>query len=267
MMIYNPEGSALRRDQKELLRMLNVLKEICEQHSIPWWLSSGTLLGAARHQGFIPWDDDMDIVLLRKDCKKLERILCSLEDKEFVYHCMRTDVDYINVFGKFRKKEGHVQSSSPRYKYYKWAGIGLDIFSIEKTNYISAKIAKSIYSRLQGFTIHVENDKIRKSLIRFNEYLCFYFVFPILRLIGKINPKQEYHYTLGTGWPTHTFFMKDTFPLSISLFEGELLPVPKDMDAYLTNVFGDWRTPPSEEEIKKSIHCQEYRDEIFGKEQ
>ena len=43
------------------------------------------------------------------------------------------------------------------------------------------------------------------------------------------------------------------------------MPVPKDMDAYLTNVYGDWRKMPSEEDIKKSIHCQEYRDEIFGK--
>ena len=61
--------------------------------------------------------------------------------------------------------------------------------------------------------------------------------------------------------------MSNTFPLTKTEFEGELMPVPKDMDSYLTNVYGDWRIPPSEEQIKKSIHCQEYRDEIFGKEQ
>ncbi|MBR2061575.1 MAG: LicD family protein, partial [Tidjanibacter sp.] len=72
---YNPDGSALRRDQLELLRMLQVVAEICQKHNISWWLSSGTLLGAARHGGFIPWDDDMDIVLLRKDYKRLAKIL------------------------------------------------------------------------------------------------------------------------------------------------------------------------------------------------
>ena len=79
------------------------------------------------------------------------------------------------------------------------------------------------------------------------------------------NPNDEYHYTLGTGWPKHIFYMKNTFPLTTTNFEGKSLPVPKDMDEYLKNVYGDWRKMPSEEEIKKSIHCQEYRDEIFGK--
>lgn len=69
---------------------------------------------------------------------------------------------------------------------------------------------------------------------------------------------------MGTGWPKHTFYMQDTFPLSKTEFEGEMMPVPNDMDSYLTNVYGDWRTLPSPETIKKSIHCQQYRDEIYG---
>ena len=85
---YNPEGSTLRRDQKELLRMLKKVDAICKEHNLKWWLSSGTLLGAARHKGFIPWDDDIDIVMLRKDAKRLEKILLKMEDEEFVFHSM-----------------------------------------------------------------------------------------------------------------------------------------------------------------------------------
>lgn len=262
---YNPEGSALRRDQKELFRMLKYIAELCEQHNITWWLSSGTLLGAARHQGFIPWDDDMDIVMFRKDYKKLKKILLNLKDEDFVFHCMQSDVEYVNCFGKFRKKEGCIQAKSRRYNYYKWKGIGLDIFTIEKTNYIAAKIASVIYNNLQHLTSYIRCNWIRKPLIRVTELLCLGIINPILRLVGLINPKQEYHYTLGTGWAKHTFLMKDTFPLTTTLFEGIQMPVPYNTDAYLSRVYGDWRRMPSEENIKKCIHCQEYRDEIFGK--
>lgn len=262
---YNPEGSALRRDQLELLRMLTVVDKICRENNIQWWLSSGTLLGAARHKGFIPWDDDMDIVMLRKDYKRLEKILCKYHSDEFVFHCVKTDVDYVNCFGKFRKKEGAVQSSSKRYSYYKWKGIGFDIFSIEKTSYFAVYVANQLYCRMQKWTYNIDNNSVRKPLIRIIEFLNFDLFFPILRFIGLINPHKEYHYTLGTGWPKHTFYIKNTFPLTSTEFEGVQMPVPKDMDAYLANVYGDWRTLPSEEEIKKAIHCQEYRDEIYGK--
>lgn len=263
---YNPEGSALRRDQKELFRMLLVVADICKKHNIRWWLSSGTLLGAARHQGFIPWDDDMDIVMLRKDYKRLEKILCTMPSEEFVFHCMRTDVDYINTFGKFRKREGKIQTNNRRYDYYKWAGIGLDIFAIEKTSYFAARVAKILYGNLQHLTSYIRIGWIRKPLIRLIEFIHFGLLFPLLRLIGMINPRQEYHYTLGTGWAKHTFFMSDTLPLSEAEFEGVMLPVPKEMDSYLTNVYGNWRELPSDEAIKKCIHCQEYKEEIFGKE-
>ncbi len=262
--VYNPPGSALRRDQLELLHMLKIVARICEEHNITWWLSSGTLLGAARHKGFIPWDDDMDIVLLKKDYKRLTRILLQYNNDEYVFHCMKSDVEYINWFGKFRSRQGSIQSNSLRYNYYKWKGIGFDIFALEKTNYLSALIATWSYRVLQRFSERITIVWIRRPIIRFNEFLCGYILFPFLRLLGYINPHNEYHYMLGTGWPEHTFYMNDTFPLATADFEGEKLPVPGNIDSYLTRVYGDWRTPPSEEQIKSSIHCQEYIDEIYG---
>ena len=262
---YNPDGSALRRDQMELLKMLQVVIDVCTKNDIRWWLSSGTLLGAARHKGFIPWDDDLDIVLLKEDCKRLERLLLKLDHKEYVYHSMRSDVDYVNIFGKFRKREGRIETKSRRYDYYKWAGIGFDIFAIEKTSYFAARVATVVYNNLQHPTSYIRWGWLRKPLIRLVQGFCLGVVNPILRLVGKINPRQEYHYVLGTGWAKHTFFMKDAFPLSTTMFEGQELPVPKDMDAYLTNVYGNWRTLPDEQTIRKCIHCKEYIDEIFGK--
>lgn len=262
---YNPDGSALRRDQLLLLEMLDRVAEICRDNDIKWWLSSGTLLGAARHKGFIPWDDDMDIVMLKEDYKKFEKVMLSLEDDQYVFHCMKTDVEYVNVFGKFRRKAGRIQAASRRYRYYKWAGVGLDVFAIEKTSAFSAHISKFLYQEIQHLTSYIGWSWLRRPLIRTIEFVHFCILNPVFRLIGKINPKGEYHYVLGTGWPRHTFYMKDTFPLSETEFEGRLFPVPKDMDAYLTNVYGDWRQIPSHESIRNWIHCQEYIEEIYGR--
>lgn len=260
---YNPEGSALRRDQMELLELLKVIAGICSENGIQWWLSSGTLLGAARHEGFIPWDDDIDIVMLREDYRKLEKILCSMQSDEYVFHCMKTDVEYVNVFGKFRKRSGYVSSKNRRQKFYRYTGVGIDIFAIEKTSWLAARAAKSLYN-FQRITGIIGAGWIRRPLIRLIEVVDLCILFPLLRLIGKINPRNEYHYVLGTGWPDHTFFMEDALPLGTAQFEGCTFPVPKDMDAYLTKVYGDWRTIPSDDFIRKMIHCQDYIDEIYG---
>ena len=61
---FNPEGSVLRLHQMKMLRILEFVDRVCRKHGIRYWLSSGTLLGAVRHGGFIPWDDDMDIEML-----------------------------------------------------------------------------------------------------------------------------------------------------------------------------------------------------------
>lgn len=261
---YNPDGSLLRHDQMELLKMMEVVADICKKHDIPWWLSSGTLLGAARHKGFIPWDDDVDIVLLKRDYKRLKRILLKLNSKEFVFHTLESDVEYVNIFGKFRKREGRMRVTSRRYDYYRWAGVGLDIFAIEKTNYLAARIASVTYNNLQHLTSYIRCGWIRRPLIRLIEGLCLGILNPLLWLIGRINPKGEYHYMLGTGWAKHTFYMKDTMPLTTTAFEGVEFPIPKDIDAYLTNVYGNWRQIPSDEVIKRCIHCREYREEIYG---
>ena len=72
---YNPDGSLLRRQQLRMLDILSEVDRICKKHDIPYWLSSGTLIGAMRHNGFIPWDDDLDIEMMRKDYLRLMKVL------------------------------------------------------------------------------------------------------------------------------------------------------------------------------------------------
>ena len=82
MRVYNPEGSALKRDQMRLVEVLQKFAEICKEHDINWWLCSGTLLGAVRHGGFIPWDDDIDVSMLPKDYRKFVKVMKEWGDKD-----------------------------------------------------------------------------------------------------------------------------------------------------------------------------------------
>ena len=68
---YNGDGTPLRKAQLCMLNILIEIDRICRKHDIPYWLDSGTLLGAVRHGGFIPWDDDFDVWMTRENIDKL----------------------------------------------------------------------------------------------------------------------------------------------------------------------------------------------------
>lgn len=267
MRVYNPEGSALRRDQLEMLEVLRVFAEICKEHDIKWWLCSGTLLGAARHGGFIPWDDDIDVSMLKKDYRKLLKILRKMDSDEYFYQCIQTDVDHINLFGKFRRKAGGLMSTDRRSSYFKYSGIGFDVFSIEKSSQFAAHMGKFFYLNMQHPTQYIKNRTFRHFMIRLVQVINFGLLLPLTRLIGLINPKNDYHYELGSGFYDQPFHYEDIFPLTTIEFEGVTFPAPKDTDMYLKRMYGDWRKLPSEEEIKKSMHFPLYKEEIFGKEE
>ena len=265
MKTYNFEGSTLRRDQMKMLEALKAFAQICEENDIKWWLCSGTLLGAARHGGFIPWDDDMDVTMLKEDYIKLEKIMAKYESDEYFYQSYKTDIDHINTFAKFRMKKDPVMSTDARSQYFKYQGVGLDVFYIEKATKFSAHLAKFFYLNMQHPTQYIKNAFLRHFAIRAVQVINFGLLIPIARLIGRVfNPNNECRVCLGAGFYKSKFFIKDIFPLSTMEFEGVEFPVPGNVDSYLTNIYGDWRKLPSEEQIRKSMHYPIYIKEIFG---
>src|SRR3954462_2787350 len=105
--IYNPEGSDLRRTQMRLLEMLDVFVGICNRHNINYWLVCGTLLGAKRHGGFIPWDDDLDVAILQRDHEKLVSILKDELPEDLKLQTKVTDKKYWYYFPRIRDMKSH----------------------------------------------------------------------------------------------------------------------------------------------------------------
>lgn len=84
---------------------------MCEENDIPYFLTCGTLLGAVRHQGFIPWDDDMDVGMLRENYEKFCRIAPEKLKPEYCWQTWYTDPNYALPFGKVRQARHAVLGS------------------------------------------------------------------------------------------------------------------------------------------------------------
>ena len=128
---FNPDGSLLRNHQLRMLEMLKYIDGVCKKHNISYWLSSGTLLGAVRHGGFIPWDDDLDIEMLRKDYLKLIKVLGREIDSKYALQTHKTDIHYLYPFGKLRVLHSGIKETHDADIFYKYKGVYVDLFPLE----------------------------------------------------------------------------------------------------------------------------------------
>ena len=128
---YNGEGTLLRKAQLRMLDILVEVDKICRKHKITYWLEGGTCLGAIRHQGFIPWDDDIDISVMRKDYKRLSRILKEELPENLVFQDETTEKKYPSKMAKVRDRHSYFEEQEVKLPL-KEQGIFIDIFIIEK---------------------------------------------------------------------------------------------------------------------------------------
>lgn len=254
---YSPEGSELRTYQHKMFEEILFLDKVCKEHHLMYFLSGGSALGAVRHHGFIPWDDDMDIALPSKDFKELVQILHGMDTGPYVLHDRFTDFNYVHQFPKFREKEGDLLGSCPpRGRLYKYKGVGVDIFSVEKNSYVRSLVCGKLRVYLLHYTFLIRNDRLRKWVTRW-QWMVFRCLVPLTWPLNVFRKKGELHYGLGQGIPQHRMWEQDLFPVSEMLFESVMLPVPLNQEAYLTHLYGNWRQVPSDEEIMKTIHNKE----------
>ena len=155
----NAEGTQLRKHQLKMLEMLKYVDELCRKHDIPYYLSGGTLLGAVRHQGFIPWDDDLDIILMKKDFRRLLNVLRNEPSVDYVLQCHQTDPYYIAPYAKLRMKNTQIREWNENDIYYRYRGIYIDIFFLEP----AVPFFHYIANHLQNIFCRIESDKKNKT--------------------------------------------------------------------------------------------------------
>lgn len=271
-------------EQKEYLKklhevqieILDEIDRICKENNLTYFLVGGTMLGAVRHQGFIPWDDDVDIGMLRSDYEKFKE-LCLSDDvlnKKYFLHCLDTDKNYWLPFMKVRKNNTTFgEKSIKNLDTHK--GVFVDIFP-----YDNVKYERNFFQKIRSFLILNIEDAIsckhklkevnncrRKTAVKILMILSLKQLHSFQNFLFNIKKNKNTKYIvcfIAGGNPVDETLEKDkVFPTKDMKFEGKMYPCIKDYDYYLKRVYGDYMQLPPED--KRVTHSPEVISFTEGK--
>lgn len=234
---YNPEGSELRRHQLVMLDMLVWLDGVCSRHAIPYWLSSGTLLGAVRHGGFIPWDDDVDIELMLPDYRRLiKAITAEAPAAGYALQTSDTDPEFLFPFAKLRDTRTTIAEADGLDALQAFHGAYIDIFPLAPSG---SRRLHRLGSKLVGteLKMRVARPWMRPLLAPLRLALK-HIAYPLLRCLSAIGAGYTCRHLIPSYFPA----MRDTrecLPAGRILFEGKEFGAPHSPHLYLTRLFGD----------------------------
>lgn len=282
----NYDKKILRKLQLTQLEMLKDIDKFCKQYRIKYFIAYGTALGAVRHGGFIPWDDDIDICMKRADYDRFLKLAEKKMKEKYDILTIQKTAGYISVFAKVSKKgTKFIEATNTNEKYQQ--GIFIDVFPYD---YAAADIKqrKKIFKKAWLWTRICMLCEISDPVIPQNingikrtiavigcktVHLFFEFI--------KYDKLKAYHHYLKYATmynnkdgeiylsdyeditPERTTLLEtDIFPTKTIQFEGYEFPIPNNVDAHLKKVYGDYMTLPPVEQR----HNHMARVLIFGDE-
>lgn len=261
----------LRKLQMAELEILNEFVRICEKHDLTYYLVGGTLLGAVRHQGFIPWDDDIDVAMPRADYDRLAEVCGEDLGAEYFYQSPETDPYYFLTYAKIRKNGTEIYEE--RFKDARFhKGIFIDIFPLDfchrpglvchllfnvlaVMNYRGQVDSGELYEPYKELSGKIGYTLLRlfspKGLVKVRKGL--------LRLSDRLSD--------GTWLASYSGaygYHREVFPSAwfgeggSANFEGKTFKVPAEAERELTQIYGkEFMVLPPETERKWHIDMRE----------
>ena len=250
--------------KKIQIEILNRVADFCDKNSIKYWIDCGTLLGAVRHQGYIPWDDDVDVGMLREDYDKFSQLFNTCNDR-YQFICYENHPDFYLPHGKVCDTSTVLYE--PDEEGYKLS-VNIDIFVYDNVPDDDAEVVKMFDRRDKLRRLYqVRNEHISlkgnivKGLLKFARKVVYRVLYPgkdiVNRVIGEMiqNSKKYVNVkTMRVGNFTsfsRTVCDKRVFNSFIELsFEGRKYKAPAGYDEWLRSFYGEYmQLPPANKRI------------------
>ena len=256
------EVTDIREIQQMELGIMEYIHEICQKIGVKYFLAYGSLIGAVRHKGFIPWDDDMDICMLREDYEKLQDYLISNPNERYEVMSYKNNLNYVYPFMKVQDNHTYLLEEDVRIDSN--MGIYVDIFPVDgyenDTNFKN-KMTKLIKKRqLSCYTFKgITNTKsVLNSLIRYISVIIFYFTntnkyvaqIEELAKSRKVSDYEEVDYLIYKDMNKPVWRREWLEQVTTGTFEGKKFTIPKKYHEILTSDYGDYmQLPPVEQRV------------------
>lgn len=251
--------------QKELLPLLIEINDICEKNNIKYMLCGGSTLGAVRHKGFIPWDDDIDIMVPRNEYYKLLNCLNNIPNRAILDYSINNN--YLYPFAKYCNTDTILIEENLNNNFE--LGLFLDIFPVDGVGNDLKKAKRHIkliskYRFLYSLAHCKKCSVSRNKIYYFFKFIFFkfskligqeYFTKKIIKLALKYDyEKSKYAGNLVWGNGFKVIMDKNIFENTIdAVFEGNKVKIPENYNEYLTSSYGDYMTLPPIEK-RASVH-------------
>lgn len=254
----------LKAVQKKELGILCEVRNICNRNSIEYWLDGGTCLGAVRHGGFIPWDDDIDICIREDDTKRFIEVMKRELPSHLFLQTSETDPMFHSTIMKIRDNNSFFVEYGDDFQRDYHKGIYIDVFPMTDYPDVSKSFCHTVTA---GYC--KANSILNKQHMYSWRSVTELFWFGTKRMIMKILwnianaicKKGTYYATLLPNNGLGFMHRKDNvFPLKPLEFEGETFLGPANPDSYLTEQYGDYMQLPPEN--KREVHATFYIEKL-----
>ena len=245
--VYNGKLNLIRKLELEILREVD---KICKKYNIKYFLVGGSLLGAVRHNGFIPWDDDLDIGMLRRDYEKFRKVCLNELPAQYSYQSYKNEENSHYIFDKIRVKDT-IFSTKFSSKFEIENGVFLDVLVYDKTSNI--EVIQKIHIALIRIwkrainvkwvdyprkNLHYRLTKFLLPVMRKIPFSWFHFIFE--KILKVFNNTNSYYLIDGVGMNLKKgAFPKKWFDVMEEIqFEDMKVPIPQNYHEYLVHWYG-----------------------------